>query len=237
MWGDMRDDPAGLKYHIYYTQSKDKGETWGFEFPERGVKEPDTRVTDFPSNPNRGFPGGRFIGDYFSIAASEKDVYLVWADTRLGEYGSFNQKVGFARRQAIPSAEVFISPPKGPGGQEVTVQAFNFQPDMNLFVKIGGSIVSAGRTSPDGGMTYRLFLPVAGEGAHDITVFDESGNTAVSSFYMDFGFGDLAPEPEKTATPERPKWTRQDFEFLAIMIISLVILAGMLWLHGRKKNN
>jgi hypothetical protein len=86
MWGDMRDDPEEARYHIYYTRSDDQGETFGFENAEIGLNVPDTRVTDFPSNSLRGFPGGRFIGDYFSLAANEDDVYMVWADTRLGEF-------------------------------------------------------------------------------------------------------------------------------------------------------
>jgi hypothetical protein len=27
MWGDMRDDPSQIRYHIYYTRSEDQGET------------------------------------------------------------------------------------------------------------------------------------------------------------------------------------------------------------------
>lgn len=200
MWGDARDDKGGLKYHIYYTRSFDRGETWGFELPEQNIREPATRVTDFPSNPNKGFPRGLFIGDYFGIAAANKDdVYMVWADTRLGEYGPFNQKIGFARREAIPSPELFLNPARGPGGQEVTLQAFNFQPDLNLFVRIGGNIVSAGRTTEDGRAEFRIFIPIAGEGAHDVVLYDDSGNVAVGSFYMDFGFGDLSEREIQSA--------------------------------------
>ena len=98
MWGDMRDDRVGTRYHIYYTTSSDQGETWGFELQELNIRTEDTRVTDFPSNPNKGFPNGQFIGDYFAIVASDEEVYMVWADSRLGEFGGFNQKIAFARR-------------------------------------------------------------------------------------------------------------------------------------------
>lgn len=193
MWGDMRDDPVGLKYHIYYTISLDGGETWGFELKEGDVKERDTRVTDFPSNPNRGFPGGRFIGDYFAIAAaSEEDVYLVWADTRLGEYGPMSQRIGFARRNAIPSPDVFLNPPRGPGGQEVTLQAFGFQPQMDTSVLIGGRVTPIGRANDDGFISFRIFMPISSEGSHEVIVFDDSGNVAQASYYTDFGFSDLA---------------------------------------------
>lgn len=55
-------------------------------------------MTDFASNPNRAFPFGLFIGDYFSIRATEEDVYLVWPDARLGEFGPLT------RRSASPAS-------------------------------------------------------------------------------------------------------------------------------------
>ena len=166
MWGDTRDDPSRLRYHIYYTTSEDGGKTWGFELEDLGLKERDARVSDFASNPNHAFPGGRFLGDYFSIKATEDDVYLVWADARLGEFGGVNQKIAFARRRPVPSPEVFINPPAGPGGQEVTLQGFNFQPDMNIFIRVGGVLVSTQRTNREGRFTAPVFIPISGEGGH-----------------------------------------------------------------------
>ena len=188
MWGDMRDDPKEIRYHIYYTRSDDKGETWGFENEELGISTPDTRVTDFPSNSLKGFPSGLFLGDYFSIVATEKDVSMVWADTRLGEFGGVNQKIGFTRQRAVPSPEVFLSPPAGPGGRDVTIQGFGFQPETNVFIQVGGAIVSAERTNDQGRFTTSLFMPLTGEGAHSVSIFDESGNRASASFYTEFGF-------------------------------------------------
>ena len=77
----------------------------------------------------KGFPGGRFIGDYFGIAATDEDVYLVWADTRLGEFGGFNQQIGFARKTAIEPPSLFLSPPSGSAGRIVDIQGFGFQPE------------------------------------------------------------------------------------------------------------
>ena len=191
MWGDMRDDPSETRYHIYYTTSGDRGETWGFEDADLGISRKDTRLTDFASNPNKAFPNGLFIGDYFSIAATEDEVYAVWADSRLGEFGAPNQKIAFARRSAIPSAEVFLSPGAGPGGQDVTLQGFNFQPDLNVFIQVGGVIVANQRTNREGRFTARLFMPVTGEGAQDVRVFDESGNLAAASYFSEFGFGSI----------------------------------------------
>ena len=191
MWGDMRDDPSGVRYHIYYTKSEDRGDTWGFQLPQSNIRSPDTRVTDFPSNANKGFPSGLFIGDYFAIAATEDEAYMVWADTRLGEFGGPNQKIGFARRSAIPSPEVFLNPAAGPGGQEVTIQGFNFQPNLNVFIQVGGVVMATDRTNQEGRFTSRLFMPVSGEGAQDVIIFDESGNVAPASFFAEFGFGSI----------------------------------------------
>ncbi|HEY65811.1 MAG TPA: hypothetical protein G4O02_14700 [Caldilineae bacterium] len=191
MWGDMRDDPVETRYHIYYTRSEDGGKTWGFEAPELGLKVGDTRVTDYPSNPNKGFPYGLFIGDYFSLAATEEDVYLVWADTRLGEFGPINQKIGFSRRRPVPEPTVFISPAAGPAGQSVTIQGHNFQPNMNVFLQMGDTTVAAARTDELGRVTAQVFIPISGEGGHQIRLVDESGNVASSSFYMEFGFDNV----------------------------------------------
>jgi hypothetical protein len=191
MWGDMRDDPSQTRYHIYYTRSDDGGATWGFEIEELELRVGDMRVTDFASNPSRGFPFGLFLGDYFSIKATEDDVYMVWADTRLAEFGGANQKIGFARQRAIASPEVFISPPAGPGGQEVTLQGFDFQPDMNVFVLLGDATIAFARTNADGRFSSRLYMPVTGEGAQTVRVVDASGNGAGTSYYTEFGFGNI----------------------------------------------
>jgi len=197
MWGDMRDSKEQTKYHIYYTSSDDKGETWGFRSEEFNFESKDTRVTDFPSNPNKAFPNGLFIGDYFAITATAEDVFMVWADSRLGEFGGFNQKVAFSRQQAIPAPEIFINPPAGPGGQEVTIQGFNLQPDLNVFIQSGGVVIANQRTNADGRFSARIFMPVAGSGAQNIRVFDDSGNSATTSFFTEFGFGDIQRTQEQ----------------------------------------
>lgn len=191
MWGDMRDDKALTRYHIYYTRSDDGGKTWGFDDEELGLHTGDTRVSDFSSNPNRGFSYGLFLGDYFSLQATEEDVYMAWADTRLAEFGGTNQKVAFARRRALPSPEIFVSPPAGPGGQEITVQGFDFQSDMTVYVQLADSVIATLRSNADGRFTGRFYVPVTSEGAQALTAFDASGNGASTSFYTEFGFGDI----------------------------------------------
>lgn len=116
---------------------------------------------------------------------------MVWADSRLGEFGGLNQKIGFARKQLMPSPSIFISPPSGPGGKDVVIQGFNFQPDRNVFIEVAGVIVSTTRTNDEGRFTSQIFVPISGEGAHTVRAIEESGNLASSSFFMDFGFDSI----------------------------------------------
>ncbi len=190
MWGDLRDDRDHVSYHIYYSTSEDGGQTWS----------QNSRVTDFPSNPNRAFPAGRFIGDYFAISATSDDVYLVWADSRLGEFGPANQKIAFARTRLMPQPSIFISPPSGPAGEDVVIQGFNFQAHQDIFVQVDGVIVSTARTQADGGFNTRIFIPISGEGPHDIRVIESSGNVASTSFFMDFGFDNVEEMVDKLDT-------------------------------------
>ena len=191
MWGDMRDDPQEVRYHIYYTRSEDQGETFGFTLPDQGFTAPDTRVSDFPSNSLRAFPGGLFIGDYFAIVANELDVYMVWADSRLGEFGGFAQQIGFARQTAIQSPSLFLNPPSGSAGRVVDIQGHGFQPDSNIILMVSGVIVANPRTNSDGGFTTSIYMPLTGEGPTSVSAFDETGNSATASFYTEFGFDTL----------------------------------------------
>ena len=116
---------------------------------------------------------------------------MAWADARLGEFGGVNQKIGFSRLRAIPSPEVFLSPAAGPGGQEVTLQGFGFQPKMEIFVLLGDATIALARTNGEGRFSSRLFMPVTGEGAQTLRAVDASGNVASTSFFTEFGFGSI----------------------------------------------
>lgn len=194
MWGDFRDDPVEASYHIYYTSSDDGGENWGFTNEELGLDVGDTRVTDFPTNPNKAFPQGLFIGDYFAIAATDEEAYMVWADGRLAEFGGTNQKIGFARKRQVSQPEIFLSPNAGPGGETITVQGHGFQPDLEYYLLVSGSTVATGRTNSEGRITASVFIPISGEGPHQVSLVDGSGNFASSSFYMEFGFDNIQTE-------------------------------------------
>lgn len=200
MWGDMRDDAVETRYHIYYTSSEDQGDTWGFTNEELGLAVGDTRVTDFPTNPNRAFPDGLFIGDYFAIAATDEEAYMVWADGRLSEFGGINQKIGFARKRQMPNPEIFLSPNAGPGGETITVQGHGFQPDLTYYLLVEGETVASGRTNAEGRMSASVFIPISGEGPHPVTLVDGSGNAASTSFYMEFGFDNIQTELEELST-------------------------------------
>ncbi|MGE3798714.1 MAG: hypothetical protein AB7G88_12850, partial [Thermomicrobiales bacterium] len=179
---------------------------------EQSFTAPDTRVTDFPSNPMKGFPGGRFIGDYFGIAATDEEVYMVWADTRLGEFGGFNQQIGFARKTAIEPPSLFLSPPSGSAGRVVDIQGFNFQPESAITLYVSGVATSFLRTDDAGQFQTSIYMPLTGEGPTAITAYDETGNVATASFFTEFGFDSLqesldaineqlalTPEPEADA--------------------------------------
>lgn len=200
MWGDQRDDPVRLKYHIYYTESTDQGETFGFTMEDQNLTVADTRVTDFPSNPMKGFPGGRFIGDYMAIAATDEDVYLVWPDTRLGEYGGYGQQIGFARKTAIEPPSLFLSPPSGSAGRIVDIQGFGFQPDSGIQLYVSGVITAQLRSDDEGQFQTSIYMPLTGEGPTEIRAFDETGNVATASFYTEFGFDSLQEQLDAIST-------------------------------------
>ena len=53
------------------------------------------------------------------------------------------------------------------------------------------AVIAAARTNAEGRFTTRIYMPVAGEGPQDLAVVDESGNGASTSFYVEFGFGQI----------------------------------------------
>ncbi|MGI8477360.1 MAG: sialidase family protein, partial [Thermomicrobiales bacterium] len=197
MWADMRDDPQEVRYNIYYSRSEDQGKTWGFSIPGQNFTAPDTRVSDFASNSLRGFPRGAFIGDYFSLAATDGEVYMVWADTRLGEFGGANQQIAFARQKAIKPPSLFLNPPAGAAGRTVDIQGFGFQPVSDIQLLVSGVIVANQRTNEKGEFQSSIYMPLTGEGPTSITAYDETGNVATSSFYTQFGFDTLQKSLEQ----------------------------------------
>jgi hypothetical protein len=73
----------------------------------------------------------------------------------------------------------------------VTLQGFGFQPDLTVYVQLGDSTVATGRTDNEGTFTNTFYMPVTGEGPQTLTVLDESGNRASTSYFTEFGFGTI----------------------------------------------
>jgi hypothetical protein len=78
----------------------------------------------------------------------------------------------------------------------VTLQGFSFQPDLGVFVQLGDSTISTLRTDREGEFSARIYMPITSEGSQTISVFDESGNGASTSFYTEYGFGDIQKQIE-----------------------------------------
>lgn len=179
-WADRRDDPRDVEYHIYYTRTGDKGERW----------MENVRVTDYPSNPNHGLY--LYIGDYFSIAATDEDVYVSWTDTRLGKIGSPNMKIGFARTKHIPLPTILISPSTGYSGQQVKIVGENFISEGEVYIKIGDAFISVLRTDRNGRFEANIFVPTLSEGPYKVEVVDISGNRAEAYFYCETGLDTIS---------------------------------------------
>lgn len=187
IWGDMRDDPDDIRYHIYYTRSGDQGRTF----------IPNSRVTDFPSNPSFGI--SIFVGDYFFMAVSDRDVHIAWTDSRLGVRGLSNQDIGVARQEFIKSPAIFISPPTGPAGSTVTIQGFNFGTrGRDVFILLDDVLIASALTDENGRFVTKIFIPISGSGSHIVRAIDESGNAAELSFFTSFGFDNIQQDFQKT---------------------------------------
>ena len=223
MWGDMRDDPEEARYNIYYTKSEDQGKTFGFKIEGQDFVAPDTVVSDFKSNSLRGFPQGLFLGDYISLQSTDDDVYMVWADTRLGEFGGPNQQVAFARQKAITAPSLFLSPPSGAAGRTVDVQGFGFQPRSNIFLQVGGITISNLLADDQGQFTTTIAMPITGEGATEYRAYDDTGNIAIASFFTDFGFDSVQSSLDRARAP-----AQRLMRVLLGLLIAGVIIAGSL---------
>ena len=88
---------------------------------------------------------------------------------------------------------------------------------------------------------------VASEGTQEVMVFDESGNVAVASFFVDFGFDDLkrisddaAVVQEKTAellaAVDKTKQERSDLNvvLMALLVLLVVMVGALLILQIRR---
>ena len=110
-------------------------------------------------------------------------------------------KIGFARQAAIAGPELFLSPPSGPGGQQVTLQGFGYQPLLNVYIQLGDSTIAMARTDDTGTFTTVFYMPITSEGAQNVSAVDESGNRATTSYFTEFGFGNIADQLQGAPGP------------------------------------
>lgn len=88
---DRREDPQNHLMDVFYALSTDGGASF----------EPNVRVTEVSSNPDRGF-GGRFIGDYIGITSHGSRLHVAWTDTRNALPGSLDNQDIFTDRLSKP---------------------------------------------------------------------------------------------------------------------------------------
>jgi hypothetical protein len=187
MWGDMRNDPHEVHYDIYYSESSDRGSSWRVQ-DERGNETSDVRATDFASNSLVGFAGGRFLGDHFSLIANASDVYLAWADTRLGELETPDQQIGFARIQPLMSPSLRVSPTAGVAGSDVLVEGTGFQPIVPVAIVVGGATLATVISDELGALETTITLPDTAAGPREIRATDETGNLATVDVTVNTAF-------------------------------------------------
>ena len=70
VWLDTRDNPGSYLSALYYSNSKDGGETWS----------PNERLSDF-FDPHVGWPNQNKMGDYFDMVSDYNGANLAWAAT------------------------------------------------------------------------------------------------------------------------------------------------------------
>jgi hypothetical protein len=70
VWLDTRDNPGTYLSALYYSNSKDGGETWS----------PNEKLSDY-FDPHVGWPNQNKMGDYFDMVSDNNGAYLAWAAT------------------------------------------------------------------------------------------------------------------------------------------------------------
>jgi hypothetical protein len=70
IWLDTRDNPGSYNSALYYSNSKDGGETWS----------PNEKLSD-SFNPHVGWPQQNKMGDYFHMVSDSNGASLAWAAT------------------------------------------------------------------------------------------------------------------------------------------------------------
>jgi hypothetical protein len=93
-----------------------------------------------------------------------------------------------------------VTPPTGIAGRDILIVGSNFQPDSNIYIELSGTIVAYTKTNEEGAFAARIFTPLTSEGQHTLAAYDQTGNFAVASFYIEFGFNNVAELLEASKT-------------------------------------
>ena len=184
-FGDRRDDPSDVNYHVYYTSSTDGGSTF-----ERNI-----RVTEIPSNPFLGFPNGLFIGDYFGLASSANDVYVVWTDCRTGRIRSLSQHIVAARIKPIQGPTISSTTAIGPSGTTIELIGSGFSTfGRDVAINFDDVNVLTVSTNDEGGFSTKMTIPFSTSGTHTIGAIDVLGGSVSMNFAISYGLNDVGEE-------------------------------------------
>ncbi len=82
---DRRNDPYNLLMDVYFTQSRDGGESF----------LPNQRITTISSDPTAGQVKAGILGEYIGVTAQDGHVHPVWTDTRSGNQDVYTARVRY----------------------------------------------------------------------------------------------------------------------------------------------
>lgn len=170
-WGDTRLAPEGLGYDVFYANfSYDGGEYKIY------------RVTDYTSSV---LDVWGFIGDYFNLIATSKNVHVVWTDARraiskidtpvpIYRYGNldiFTAKIG---SRASPYAEPELVTLKAGQGAFLNLKFGNLPRDAYFITLLNGTVLEGISTfvtsDSEGKASVKMLFPALGEGLYTIQV-------------------------------------------------------------------
>lgn len=189
-WGDKRLDPDGVGYDIYYTYSRDGGATFAKNI----------RVTDITINPLFGIPF--FIGDYFGMAVTDNNVYIVWTDSRRGSLApvpgayrgaALNQDIyiAFMDRRDPPSIEIRPQSIEAGYASTIEVRGSNMPREARLGIAVGSLILDKDVWSDQNG-SFTIYIDIASMPA---------GNVSISIFDPTTGY--ILAEKGLSVTPNK----------------------------------
>ncbi len=141
IWGDMRLDQVGIGYDIFYAEATNYG----------AIISHNSRVTDVGTDPLYTIG---FVGDYFNMAVSGKQVYPVWTDGRrgirpIGRYIGFGETDIFTARFGPRDTPSIALGNNTPAGYAATVQVSGsgLPRDAFFIMKMNGLRLLSQKTS------------------------------------------------------------------------------------------